>query len=70
MLAGHLQASGIHAQRQRIRTALRTVDPVGTAARWSRTFRRRVYRVPMPNSLWHLDSHMKLIRFVKIHCKH
>ena len=64
MMAGYLRSAGLNLQRHRVREALRTVDPSGTATRWGKTVSRRVYRVAMPNSLWHLDSHMKLIRLV------
>lgn len=49
-------------QRERVRTMLAEVDPVGTANRWAQTVKRRVYSVPTPNSLWHIDSNHKIIR--------
>lgn len=57
-----MASAGIIVQRHRLRSALRDCDPTGTAERWGKTVSRRVYRVAMPNSLWHLDSHVKLIR--------
>ena len=60
--AGYLRGEGINVQRKRVRHTLTSVDPVGTAHRWGQTVSRRVYKVSMPNSLWHMDSHMKLIR--------
>lgn len=62
MMHGYLSARGVVAQRQRIRTILAQIDPIGTAQRWGRTVARRTYSVPTPNSLWHMDGHMKLIR--------
>ncbi len=53
---------GINVQRRRVRQALQTVDPVGVAVRWSAAIRRRRYRVPSPNSLWHIDTNHALIR--------
>ena len=50
-------------QREKVRKVLALVDPVGTAQRWATTINRRTYSVPTPNSLWHLDSHHKLIRY-------
>lgn len=66
MINGYLRSQGILVPRQKIRSMLRTADPVGTASRWGRTVARRTYFVPTPNSLWHIDGHMKLIRFVSI----
>ena len=64
MMYGYLSASGLRVQRQRIRQSLQRINPLSSAARWSRTVTRRTYKVPTPNSLWHLDGHMKLVRFV------
>lgn len=66
MINGYLRSQGILVPRQKNRSMLRTADPVGTASRWGRTVARRTYFVPTPNSLWHIDGHMKLIRFVSI----
>jgi hypothetical protein len=63
MMSGYLQSEGVKVQRDRVRSALRVTDPVGTAKRWAKTVSRRVYQVQMPNSLWHVDSHMKLTRY-------
>jgi len=63
MLSGYLRLSGMHVQRARVRAALTAVNPVAAASRWSRTIARRSYRVASPNSLWHIDSHLKLVRY-------
>jgi hypothetical protein len=62
MMQGYLRAQGVCVQRDRLRRSLRRVDPLGSAIRWSRTVARRTYNVPTPNSLWHFDAHMKLVR--------
>ena len=62
MLSGYLQLNGLRVQRAHIRTALMTADPAAAASRWSRTVARRSYHVSAPNSLWHIDSHLKLVR--------
>ena len=49
-------------QRDKIAKLLPEVDPEGTARRWAQVIPRRVYSVPTPNSLWHLDTHHSLIR--------
>ena len=33
MVQGHLRAQGVHVQRERLRSAIRQVDPVGAASR-------------------------------------
>ncbi|XP_070184997.1 uncharacterized protein [Littorina saxatilis] len=42
---------------------LHRVDPVGVAERLKVAIARRVYSVPCPNFLWHLDGHHKLINW-------
>ena len=49
-------------QRDTIAKLLPQVDPEGAARRWAQIIPRRVYSVPTPNSLWHLDTHHSLIR--------
>ncbi|MGH0124101.1 UNVERIFIED_CONTAM: hypothetical protein FKN15_018182 [Acipenser sinensis] len=63
MMNGYLRAKGIFVQRQRIRMSLNSIDPVSSAGRWAQVINRRSYHVPSPNSMWHMDSHMKLIRW-------
>ena len=60
---GALRSRGLHIQRWRVSECLRRVDPVGTALRWRMVIHRHKYYVPMPNSLWHIDSCHKLIRY-------
>lgn len=50
-------------QRSGVRECLARLDPRNTALRWAVTVSRRVYSVPWPNSLWHLDGHHSLIRW-------
>ncbi|CAH3041319.1 unnamed protein product, partial [Porites lobata] len=60
---GALRSRGWSIQRWRVSDCLRRMDPVGTALRWRMTIHRRKYYVPTPNSLWHIDSGHKLIRY-------
>ena len=60
---GTLRSRGLRIQRWRVSDCLHRVDPVGTALRWRMTIHRRKYFVPTPNSLWHIDSGHKLIRY-------
>lgn len=69
MLQGHLRAQGIHVPRSKVRKAIHDLDPAVTSHKRP-AIRRRVYSVPYPNYLWHLDGNHKLIRwrFVVHHC--
>jgi len=62
-IAGYIKSLGIRVQRRRIRESLARVDPKNTALRWGIVVSRRTYKVPWPNSLWHLDGHHSLIRW-------
>ena len=61
-MQGHLLARGYRIQQHRIRKAQRRVDPQGSVLRRLNAIRRRVYSVPAPLSLWHIDGNHKLIR--------
>ncbi len=63
LVQGHLLANNIKIQRRRIRESLRRVDPLGVNFRRQHAIHRRVYRIPGPNSLWHIDGHHSLIRW-------
>lgn len=62
-LAGYLSTLGYRIQRFRIREALYRVDPLGVQQRSRRLLHRRKYKVPGPNSLWHIDGNHKLVRW-------
>ena len=57
------QEPSIVAQRERVRKILAEIDPQGIASQWTVTAKRRVYRVLIPNFLWHLDTNHRLIRY-------
>lgn len=63
MVQGEVEDQGIHVQRERIRASLHRVDTLNIRARFSHVVERRQYRVPGPNSLWHVDGNHKLIRW-------
>ncbi|KAK1166318.1 hypothetical protein AOXY_G12919 [Acipenser oxyrinchus oxyrinchus] len=63
MMNGYLRAKEIFVQRQRIHMCLNSIDPVSSAGQWAQVINRRSYHVPSPNSMWHMDGHMKLIRW-------
>ena len=55
MMCGNLRARGIRVTRERVRSVMRSIDPLGTAMRWPAGLtRRRPYSVAGPNSLWHI----------------
>ena len=62
-LIGFIRSQGIRVQRDRVRSSLTRVDPENTALRWACVITRRVYSVPGPNALWHIDSNHALIRW-------
>ncbi len=62
-LIGFIKSQGIRVQRDRVRSSLTRVDPENTALRWACVITRRVYSVPGPNALWHIDGNHALIRW-------
>ena len=60
-VGGYIKALGFRIHRKRIRESMARVDPQNTALRWGVVVSRRIYQVPRPNSLWHLDRHHALI---------
>lgn len=62
-IAGYLRSLGLRVQRRRVRRCMARLDPQNSALRWGVLVSRRVYQVPWPNSLWHLDGHHSLIRW-------
>ena len=58
---GSLKARNINVQRARVRESLGRVDMIGRSMRRRYAICRRVYNVPGPNYLWHIDSNHKLI---------
>ena len=61
MVTGHLKSLGLKVQQKRIIKALVRVDPKNSQIRWACLIKRRKYKVPDPNSLWHADGHHSLI---------
>ena len=63
LLQGHLVSMGIKVTRDALRRSIHRVDHAGAMARRRLTVRHRVYSVPHPNYMWHMDGHHKLIRW-------
>ena len=63
---GFLKQDSIKVSERRIRQSMHRADPEGVLMRALQmtTTLRRQYKVPGILSLWHLDGHHKLIRFV------
>lgn len=60
---GFLRSNGLKLQRSRVRATMLRIDPAGIQRRMRGVLHRRTYNVSMPNSLWHIDGHHKLIRW-------
>ena len=48
-------------QRERCRRLFADVDPVDTAQHWVQVTNKQQCSVPIPNTMWHIDSNHKLI---------
>lgn len=58
---GSLKEKKINVQRERVRESLSRIDPIGRKMRRRYAICRRVYHVPGPNYLYHIDSNHKMI---------
>lgn len=63
LMQGHLLRLGINVSRQSLRNSLHRVDHENIVARGRRTVKCRIYSVPYPNYVWHMDSHHKIIKW-------
>lgn len=57
LIQGHLIRQGVRVPRQMLREAIHRVDHDNVVARRHSVVQRRVYSVPHPNYIWHMDSH-------------
>ena len=53
-----IQRQCVVIQRQRLRDAMRAVDPEGVQLRLRRSLHRREYNVEAPNALWHCQTNV------------
>lgn len=58
-----IQSHGIPVRRSSVMEILRELDPEGVMSRKKKRLRRRLYSVPGPDYLWHIDGHDKLKPF-------
>ena len=63
LIAANLLSRRIRVQRSTLRASIHRVDPTGVEIRRRFTVQRRVYSVPHPNYIWHIDGTHKLIRW-------
>ena len=65
-MTGFLLSRNVRIQQQRIREAMRRVNPGGTLLRALELniVQRRKYQVRSPLALWHIDGNHKLVRYV------
>ena len=63
MMWGHLRSVGIVVTRARVQESLLRVSESSVRSRQRLTVQRRVYSVPAPNCLWHIDGLHCLIRW-------
>lgn len=57
MMRGALRGRGVNVPRSRLRKSMQRVDPSRRERRQRLRIRRRVYRVPGPNSLWYVFNY-------------
>ena len=62
---GYLRCQGVRIKQGRVRESVRRVDLLGALMRGleMNVVHRRVYSVPSPLALWHIDGNHKLIRY-------
>ena len=63
LIKGHLISRGIRVPRQALHDSIHRVDHENIDACCNSIIHRRVYSVPHPNSVWHIDGHHKLVRW-------
>ena len=63
LMQGHLLHQGVKVPRQMLRESIHRVDHDNVVSRRRSVVERRVYSVPHPNYIWHIDSHHKLIKW-------
>ncbi len=56
MLWGCIRSRGIIVTTERVRQAVKSIDPLGGAQRWPTRIKRRPYSVGGPNFLWHIGE--------------
>lgn len=59
-LRGYLFQHGIRVPRKRVVGSLSRVNDVAKVILQQKTIKRREYKSPRPNALWHVDGHHKL----------
>ena len=60
MMHQNLRQKKLVANREAVRTAIRSLDPEGVTARSRRRLHRRVYNARGPNYVWNIDGYDKI----------
>lgn len=60
MIWGLLKAERIPCTRDQVRRVTGQLQPEAVAERTKKVIKRRKYRAPYPNYVWHIDGHHKL----------
>ena len=60
---GFLKSHGLCIQQRKVMKCLVRIDPDNSLLRWAVVIKQRKYKVPGPNSLWHVDGHHSLINW-------
>ena len=55
-----IKSQGVAVNRQTVMEIIKEIDPEGVECRRKRRLRRRIYTVPGPDFLWHIDGYDKL----------
>ena len=63
LIQAHLVRMRIRITRQALHNSIHRVDHTNVIMRRRNVIRRRVYSVPFPNSVWHIDGHHKIVRW-------
>jgi len=60
LIKGHLLSRGIKVTREAMRDSIHRVDHANVEACRGSVIHHRVYNVPHPNSVWHVDGHQRI----------
>ena len=63
LIQGHLRSRDIQIPRQAQQESIHCIDSSGVAEHRRSAVKCRIYSIPYPNFVWHIDGHHKLIRW-------
>ncbi|KAJ9102320.1 hypothetical protein QFC20_005013 [Naganishia adeliensis] len=59
MIWGYLKSQRLPCRRDQVRRVVGKLQPEAVAERTKKVIKRRDYRAPLPDSVWHVDGHHK-----------